>query len=58
MARELRRKGFKKIFIISEGVDKAGATSAMQKAGFMWQYGNKLVKFDSQGKVVQKIPLQ
>lgn len=46
------------MFFISEGTEKKGAESAMQKAGFMWYYGNKLVKFDSQGKIVQKFPLK
>lgn len=57
MARELIRKGFRKVFIVSEGVDKNGAEGAMQKAGFVWYFHGKLIKRDLQGKLI-KFPLQ
>ena len=58
MARELIRKGFRKVFIVSEGVDKAGAEGAMQKAGFVWYFHGNLMKWDHNGRVIQKFPLR
>ena len=56
MARELIRQGFKRVLIVSEAEGTGGAEGAMMRAGFEWYIMGNLIKFDRQGKVIQKIP--
>ncbi len=56
MARELLRQGFRHVFIVAEGPDMAGAEDAMMKAGFEWYMGGYIMKFDREGKAIEKLP--